>query len=105
MKTINLSTASRPLAEYASKLNDEIVVLTEGNVPVAAIVPLKHVDWESLTLSTHPEFLELIRRSRAEFAVGRKLSLAEMKRAISPRRASRGRSGRRGGARRPAAKH
>ncbi len=82
MKTIELSSASRSLAEYASELNEEIVLLTDGSRPVAAIVPLKGVDQESLALSTHPEFLDLISRSRAEFAAGHKLSLDEMKRAM-----------------------
>ncbi len=45
------------------------------NCAVAAIVPLKNVDRESLGLSHHPEFLELMAQSRAEFAAGRKLSL------------------------------
>ena len=82
MKTIKLSKASRPLAEYARELNEDIMVLTDGNMPVAAIVPLKGVDRESLALSAHPEFLNLIARSRAEFAAGQTLSLDEMKRAV-----------------------
>lgn len=88
MKRINLASAHRPLAEYAADLGDEIVVLTERNRAVAAIVPLKNVDRESLALSHHPEFLEIIAQSRAEFAAGRKLSLAEMKRAVLPKQSS-----------------
>ena len=87
MKRIKLSSAVRPLAEYATDLGDEIVVLTKNNRAVAAIVPLKNVDRESLALSSHPEFLQVIAQSRAEFAAGRKLSLNEMKRAVLPRRA------------------
>ena len=79
MRTIKLSKASRPLAEYAADLRNEILVLTEGNKLVAAIVPLKETDRESLALSGHPEFLQLIERSRAEFREGRIVSLAEMK--------------------------
>ena len=60
MKRINLSSADRPLAEYAADLRDEIVLFTKRNRAVAAIVPLKNVDRESLALSHHPEFLELI---------------------------------------------
>ncbi len=86
MKKINLSSADRSLADYAADLRGEIVLLTKRNRAVAAIVPLKNVDRESLTLSHHPEFLELIARSRAEFAAGRKLSLAEMRRAVLPKR-------------------
>ena len=86
MKTIPISKASRPLAEYARALNDDIIVVTDTHGPVAAIVPLKAVDQESLALSAHPEFLELIRRSRAQFRTRRTLSLDEMKAAVLPKR-------------------
>ena len=79
MKTIKLSEASRPLAEYAANLRDEIVVLTERNRVVAAIVPLKKTDTESVVLSGHPEFLKIIARSRADFRSGRVISLEAMK--------------------------
>jgi antitoxin (DNA-binding transcriptional repressor) of toxin-antitoxin stability system len=61
------------------ELGEDIVVVTERNRPVAAIVPLKHVDRESLALRTHPEFLDLIARARREFAAGKTPSFEEMK--------------------------
>lgn len=85
MKIIKLSQASRPLAEYAADLGDEIVVLTQRNKPVAAIVPLKRTDSESLALSGHPEFLDIIRRSRADFRHGRTLSIEAMRRSFPAR--------------------
>ena len=86
MKRLRLSSAVRPLADYVAEFRDETVVLTEGNRAVAAIISLKNVDRESLALSQHPEFLELIARSRAEFAAGRTISLGEMKRRVLPKR-------------------
>ena len=86
MKRLRLSLAVRPLADYVADFRDETLVLTEGNRAVAAVVPLKNVDRESLALSQHPEFLELIARSRAEFAAGRTVSLDEMKRRVLPKR-------------------
>lgn len=71
MKSINLASAHRPLAEYAADLGDEILVLTKGDRAVAAIVPLKNIDRESPVLSQHPEFLAIIAQSRAELAAGR----------------------------------
>jgi|GEM_PF-272263 len=88
MKTIKLESASRSLAAYAKELDDQIVVVTDRNKPVAAVVPLKNVDRESLALSSHPEFLEIIEKSRRQFAAGDTLSLEEMKRAVLPRRAA-----------------
>jgi len=86
VKRLKLSSAVRPLVDYVADFGDETVVLTEGNRAVAAIVPLKNVDRESLALSQHPEFLELIARSQTEFAAGRTLSLDEMKRRVLARR-------------------
>jgi antitoxin (DNA-binding transcriptional repressor) of toxin-antitoxin stability system len=85
VKTIKLSQASRPLSEYAADLRDEIVVLTEGNRAVAAIVPLKKADRESVALSGHPEFLKIIERSRADFRNGRVMSLEAMKNELNVR--------------------
>lgn len=87
MKTIKLASASRSLAEYTKELDEEIVVVTERNKPVAAIVPLRNVDRESLALSSHPEFLNIIAQARREFAAGKTLSLEEMKKAVLSRRA------------------
>jgi len=84
MKTIELTTASKPLAEYADEFGDDVVVLTANHQPIAAVVSLKNVDRESLELSTNPEFLAIIERARAEIAAGRTLSLDEMKRAVLP---------------------
>lgn len=84
MKTIELTTATRPLSEYADEIGDEIVVLTANHKPIAAIVSLKDVDRESLALSTDAAFLALIGRARAEFAAGQTLSLEEMKRSVLP---------------------
>jgi len=86
MKTIKLASASRSLAEYTRELDDQIVVVTDRNKPVAAVVPLKNVDRESLALSSHPEFLEIIAKSRRQFAAGKILSLDEIRRAVLPRR-------------------
>ena len=86
MKTIKLSAASRTLAEYAAELSDEIVLLTERNKPVAAIVPLKGIDRESIVLSAHPGFLSIIKRSRGQFRRGQTMSLAEMKAAFKAKR-------------------
>ncbi|MBM3774747.1 MAG: hypothetical protein FJW37_06230 [Acidobacteria bacterium] len=86
MKTIRLSKASRPLADYARELKGDILVVTDPKGPVAAVVPLKEADRESLALSAHPEFLDLIARSRAQFAAGQTLTLEEMKKAVLPPR-------------------
>ncbi len=79
MRTIKLSAASRPLAEYASELDEDIVLVTRGNRPIAAVVWLRNVDREVLALSRSPQFLKIIERSRRDFAAGRSRSLAEVR--------------------------
>jgi len=82
MKRVTVGQASRSLGAYASELEDEIVVVTEGTRAVAALVPLRDVDRESLALSAHPEFLSLVRRSRAEVAAGKTLPLEKVRRGV-----------------------
>ena len=79
MRKISLAKASRSLAQYAAELTDEIIVVTKGHSPYAALVPLANVDRESLAVSTHPEFMKLINRARRRFAEGKTLDLEEMK--------------------------
>ncbi len=65
MKTLEMDKATAPLAEYARDINKEPVVLTVKGKPVAALVPIENADLETVTLSTHPQFLALIERSRS----------------------------------------
>ena len=82
MRKIELSEASKPLSDYAEALNEEILVLTSNQQPIAALISLKDVDPESLALSTNPEFMAIIEAAREEFRAGKKLSLEEMKREV-----------------------
>ncbi len=79
MKSIEIKKALKPLSEYAKEIDDEILVLTSNEKPVAAIVSLKDIDMESLSLSTNPDFMEIIKESRKDFKLGKKLSLSKMK--------------------------
>ena len=83
MKTLEMANARRPLFEYARDLDKEILVLTSNTTPIAAVVSLKNVDWESLSLSTNPEFMKIIEKSREEFKIGKRVSLKEMQQEIS----------------------
>jgi PHD/YefM family antitoxin component YafN of YafNO toxin-antitoxin module len=83
MKTIDLKKAQKPLSEYANECNDEILILKSNDKPVAAIVSLKNVDMESISLSTNPEFMQIINKSRKDFKSGKKISIEAMKNKIS----------------------
>ena len=82
MKRIEISAASKPLSEYAGELDDEIIILTSGDHAVAALVPLKDIDEESLALSTNQTFLDIIERSRKEIRAGQTIPLEEVERSL-----------------------
>jgi len=83
LRTIEISTASKPLRDYANEFDEEIIVLTSNERPVAAIVSLRNVDKETLSLSLNPEFIEIINKGREDFETRRRLSFDEMKQAFS----------------------
>ena len=82
MKTLELRKASKALADYAANLGSESIVVTSNKKPVAALVSLKDVDRESLSLSLDPAFMKIIRRARAEVRRGEVCSLEQVKREL-----------------------
>jgi hypothetical protein len=82
MKTIELSTAVKPLATYAQEFYGGPVVLTLNHQPTAIVISLAPADVESFALSLNPQFLEIIENARTELKLGKKLSLEEMKQEI-----------------------
>lgn len=80
MRTIEIEKeSSKPISEYTKDLGEDLLVFTSNKQPVAAMVPLKNVDMESLALSYHPDFMEIIEKARAEVKAGKTLCLEEMK--------------------------
>ena len=79
MKTLELKKASKALAEYATHLGSESLVITSNKKPVAVLVSLRGVERESLPLSLNPAFLKIIRRARAEVKRGGVYSLKQIK--------------------------
>jgi prevent-host-death family protein len=65
MKVIEQTDATAPLADYAADISSGPLVVTSRGQPVAALVPIENTDLETVALSTNPEFLDLIERSRA----------------------------------------
>ena len=82
MKTVEMTKATAPLAEYAQGVNKEPVILTVDGRPVAALVSIENADLETVTLSTHPQFLALIARSRARHKAEGGITGAEMRRRL-----------------------
>ena len=68
MKTIDMAEATAPLSRYARRAASSPVVLTRKGKPVAALFAVGNADMETLSLSTNPEFMRLIERSRKRHA-------------------------------------
>lgn len=84
MKRIDIARALKPLSKYAEEqdADDEIVVLTSEDKPIAALIPLRNMDPESVALSTNQDFLDLIEQAREEIRAGKTVSLEEMRRSV-----------------------
>jgi hypothetical protein len=78
VRTIDIKSAVRPLADYAAESGRGVLVVTSGRKPVAAVVSLADVDAESLALSASVEFAKIIERARGEFERGETLTMDEM---------------------------
>jgi prevent-host-death family protein len=61
---IDLTEANEPLAEYVKRMEGNPVIITFRGVALAALVPLENIDYETVSLSTNPEFIETLEQSR-----------------------------------------
>ena len=91
MKSLKMTEVTGSLSDYARKGLREPVVVTKRGKPVVAVMPLtKYDDWESVSLSTNPRFIEIIERSRASARTRGTLSLEKVRRKYGlPAKASR----------------
>lgn len=82
MKTIDVSDAQGSLAEYVRHKDEFPLVITEGGEPVAALLAVPNADVETISLSTSPEFLAIIERSRRRPAAEGGISVEEMRKRL-----------------------
>jgi antitoxin (DNA-binding transcriptional repressor) of toxin-antitoxin stability system len=65
MKKIELTEATKPLAEYVKEMDGQSVMIMYKGVALAALVPMDNADYETVSLSTNPEFIAMLERPRA----------------------------------------
>ena len=65
MKKIEMSKASGSLSEYTRQARKDPILVVKKGKPVAALVPIRNADAETASLSTNPQFLAIIERSRS----------------------------------------
>jgi antitoxin (DNA-binding transcriptional repressor) of toxin-antitoxin stability system len=82
MKTVEIAEATSPLADYIPGVRTEPLVITDQGTPTAVMLPLDNVDLESITMSTNPEFIALIERSRVRARQEGEVSADEMRRRV-----------------------
>lgn len=82
MKTIEQKEATEALAKYVSQMADEPMIVTVKGKPIAALVPVNNSDMETVSLSSNPEFLALIERSRARHKEEGGISSEEIRRRL-----------------------
>jgi antitoxin (DNA-binding transcriptional repressor) of toxin-antitoxin stability system len=80
MKVVDTADATGTLADYTSQIASGPVIVTEHGQPVAALVAIENADLETVSLSSNPQFLELIERSRARVRSEGSVSAEEMQR-------------------------
>ena len=80
MKKIDVKDARSPLAHYVSHLEGDGLVVTLNGQPAAALLPLSpDTDWETVGLSTNPEFIKMLEKSRRQLKQRGGVSLADVK--------------------------
>lgn len=80
MKTVEISDAAASLVEHARGADKQPVVLTLNGHPLAALVGLDNIDFETLTVGNSAKFLSLIEKSRARHKAEGGISSAEIRR-------------------------
>ncbi|MCX5885480.1 MAG: type II toxin-antitoxin system prevent-host-death family antitoxin [Proteobacteria bacterium] len=78
MKTVEVTKATQPLADYTKKVKKEPVIITREGKPVAALISISNADIETVSLGDNPKFLALIERSRARRKAEGGISAEEM---------------------------
>ena len=82
MKTIEMTQATGSLAEYAKQVGQTPIIVTVKGRPTAALVAIENADVETVALSTNPQFIALIERSRSRQKAEGGISSAEMRRRL-----------------------
>ena len=84
MKTIERTDATDSLAKYAEQTAELPIVITDHGQPIAALLSVPNADMETVSLSTNPQFLSLISRSRTRQEEEGGISSEQMRRRVLP---------------------
>lgn len=82
MRNIEVAQANEILGQSVRDLAGEPLVVTDGGVPIAALVPIDELDLESIALGSNPRFLAVIEEARAQCRQGLGLSTEQVRREL-----------------------
>jgi hypothetical protein len=82
MKKIELTDATKPLADYVKEMDGMSIMIMYRGVALAALVPLDNADYETVSLSTNPGFIAMLERSRARGREEGGFSAAEVRKML-----------------------
>ncbi|MCC6488488.1 MAG: hypothetical protein IT364_13405 [Candidatus Hydrogenedentes bacterium] len=64
MEIVEMTDTTVDLAEHAAKIAGAPIIVEYQGQPVAALAPVDNTDLETACLSTNPQIVDLIERSR-----------------------------------------
>jgi prevent-host-death family protein len=91
MKKVEMAKATASLADYAREVSKEPIIVTVKGKPTAALVSIENADLETISLSTNPQFIALIKRSRARQKAKGGFSSGEMRHRLGLKKRTHGR--------------
>jgi prevent-host-death family protein len=80
LKTVDINSAEGSFTKYAKQASRAPVIVTSRGKPFVAIVDISDMDEESLSLSTNPKFLDILKRSRQRLAKEGGISIEQVRR-------------------------
>jgi len=79
VRKLTLTEANEFLAELARNPRGAPAVLMKGRKPIAVILPTGDADYETVSLSFNPTFLDIMRRSQRDVELGRTYTSEEIR--------------------------
>ncbi len=73
MKKIEITKVGASLAEFAKNVGDGVIVVTQDGRPIAALLGIGDMDWNTLELRSIPLFATLLRAIEAQQKSGKGL--------------------------------
>jgi prevent-host-death family protein len=85
LRNVEKAEATATLADYVEEARRGPVVVTVRGRPVAFLARVARIDLEDLSMSTDPDFIALLRRSRRTCRAGSGIPLEEIEREFGVR--------------------